>query len=46
MPREAWVLDLRNAYHQKHKTYIKHPSGLQGETVYLIVSLFHFHASI
>ena len=47
MPREAWVFYLRNAYHQKQKTYIKHSCGLhQGETFYLIVSLLHFHASI
>ena len=47
MPREALVIDLRNAYHQKQKTYIKHSSGLHpGETFYLIVSLLHFHASI
>ena len=47
MPREASVFDLRNAYHQKQKTYIKHSSGLHpGETFYLIVSLLHFHASI
>ena len=37
MPREAWVIDLRNAYHQKQKTYIKHSSGFHpGETFYLI----------
>ena len=47
MPREALVSDLRNAYHQKQKTYIKHSIGLHpGETFYLIVSLLHFHASI
>ena len=47
MPREASVFDLRNAYHQKQKTYIKHSSGLHpGETFYLIVSLLRFSASI
>ena len=44
MPREAWVFDLRNAYHQKQKTYIKHSSGLHpGETFYLIG---HLHDDI
>ena len=33
--REAGVFDLRNAYHQKQKTYIKHSSGLHpGKTFY------------
>jgi len=41
------VFDFPNAYHQEQKTYIKHSSGLHpGETLYLIVSLLHFHASI
>ena len=47
MPREASVFDLRNAYHQKQKTYIKHSTGLHpGQTFYLIVSLLHFPTSI
>ena len=38
MPGEDWVIDLRHAYHQKQKTYIKYSSWLHpGETFYLLV---------
>ena len=46
MPREAWVFDFRNVYHQKHtKTYSVHSSGLYpGETFYLRWYTFNQHS--